>query len=246
MGVNSIQWYYMPALAPIGQTAILDGEEWHHCLHVMRMRSGDHLILCDGKGNCMEGIVKTAESKEGEIEFIRDLSNEFKNQRSYRVSIAMAPTKNIDRIEFAVEKLVEIGVDEIYFLNCDHNERTRLRLDRMQKIAIAAAKQSRKLNFTLMFDMMTPAKCIETFKKQYPGKQLMVCHLDEDSKSISENYSPGNDVLLLIGPEGGFSKNELEEMARQNVKSVHLGPFRLRVETAAIVACAGIHLINQS
>lgn len=241
-----MQWFYMPSLAPVGQTAILDGEEWHHCLHVMRMRPGDPLILCDGKGNCIEGIIRTAEPKEGKVESLRDLSDKFKNPRSYRVSIGMAPTKNIDRTEFAVEKLVEIGVDQIFFLDCDHNERTRLRMDRMQKIAIAAAKQSRKTNFTQMFDMMPPAKSIETFKQEYPGKPMMVCHLDEESKSISENYSPGNDVLLLIGPEGGFSKNELEEMAQQNVKNVRLGPFRLRVETAAIVACAGIHLINQT
>ena len=241
-----MQWYYLPSLGPEGQTVILEREEWHHCLHVMRMRPGDHLILCDGKGNCMEGMIRTAESKEGKIELLRDLSEQFKNPRSYRVGIGMAPTKNIDRTEFAVEKLVEIGVDQIYFLDCDHNERTRLRMDRLQKIAIAAAKQSRKTNFTQMFDMTAPAKCIETFKQEYPGNQMMVCHLDEESKSISENYSRNSDVLLLIGPEGGFSKNELEEMARQNLRSVHLGPFRLRVETAAIVACAGIHLINQT
>ena len=246
MGVNSLQWCYLPSLGREGQTVILEGEEWHHCQHVMRMRPGDNLILCDGKGNCIEGMIHIAESKEGKIELIRDLSEQFNNPRTYRISIGMAPTKNIDRTEFAVEKLVEIGVDQIYFLDCDNNERTRLRMDRMQKIGIAAAKQSRKTKFTQMFDMMTPAKCIEKFKKEDSGYQMMVCHLDEESKSIPENYLRNSDVLLLIGPEGGFSKKELEEMARQNVSSVHLGPFRLRVETAAIVACAGIHLINQS
>ncbi len=245
MGVNSLHWYYTPSPLKEGEEITLEGDEWHHCFNVLRMRSGDNIILCDGKGACMEGNIRSASSKEGRVDLTRDLTLIYQNPRPYKVSIGIAPTRNIDRTEFAVEKLVELGIDEICFLDCRHGERPHLRMDRIQKIMIAAAKQSRKITFPLLHDMVAPDKYMDRKKDDLPNALIMACHLDLSNKSISENYLPGMDVVLLVGPEGGFSVEELEMMGRKGAKLVHLGPFRLRVETAAITACAGIHLINE-
>lgn len=245
MGVNSLHWYYTPSLGNKGAQVALEGDEWHHCHHVMRMHPGDLVMLCDGKGKCMKGMIRSGSKKDGQIVLTDDLSTHFQHPRLYKLSIAMAPTKNIDRTEFAVEKLVELGVDEICFLQCQQGERTHLRLDRMEKILIAAAKQSRKTHFPVLVDMMQPVWYVEHKKKEQPELQFLCCHLDSGSKSISENYLPGQDVVVLIGPEGDFSQEEIGMMNQQNVKFVHLGPYRLRAETAAITACANIHLINE-
>jgi len=223
----------------------LGGDEWHHCYHVLRITTGDSLILSDGRGHCMEGIIKSASQREGLIELTHNRKNEFRNPRQYKLSIGIAPTKNIDRTEFAVEKLVELGVDEICFLDCKHAERTHIRIERFEKIVVGAAKQSRKISLPTLIDLMSPLKYIQLKKSEQPEINVLCCHMDSSSKSVYENYSPGHDVVMLIGPEGGFATDELEMMAGLHVKMVHLGPFRLRVETAAIAACTGIHLINE-
>lgn len=244
MGVNSLHWYYTPDLGQAGEEASLSGDEWHHCHHVMRMQAGASIILCDGKGKCMESAIVSASSKEGRLQLIQDHSLHFINPRTYYLSIGIAPTKNIDRIEFAIEKLVEIGVEEIYLLDCHHNERSHLRLDRLEKIAVAASKQSRKSRFPTIHPFVTPGDLVNA--KSIAGKKtILACHLDEASGTLDQNYSPGQDVIMLIGPEGGFSENEINLIKKGNGKTVSLGPFRLRVETAAIVACANIHFMNQ-
>ncbi len=245
MRVNSLHWYYIPSLGNIGDEVILEGDEWHHCLHVLRMQVGSTIILTDGKGNCMEGIIRSTTAKTGRIELTEDLSTVFRNPRQYKVRIGMAPTKNIDRTEYAIEKLTEIGVDEITFLDCHHSERSHLRLDRIQKILVAAAKQSRKTFFPPLSGPVLLAKYIGRIKEEFPQSKILTCHMDAESMSISENYLAGEDVVLLIGPEGGFSATEIEMMKKEQVKLAHLGPFRLRVETAAITAAVTIHLINE-
>ena len=245
MGVNSLQWYYVPTPGKDEHIVTIDGDEWHHCYNVVRLRENDMLVVCDGKGSCFEGRIIKASAKSGQIQLTKDISEEYKQPRNYHLHIAVAPTKNIDRIEFAIEKMVEIGIDELTFLDCDHNERTRIRMDRMEKIVIAASKQSRKLNFPILHELTSPPKFIESIKDNSKPGKILCCHLDETSKGLSENYSAGENVVMLIGPEGGFSEAEIEMMKLNNVNTTHLGPHRLRVETAAIVACAGIHLLNQ-
>lgn len=211
----------------------------------MRMGEGDSILLFNGTGLCMEGLIKVATKNEGLIELTNDLTSSFLVQRPYRLTIAFAPTKNIDRTEFAVEKLIELGVDEICFLDCDHSERTHLRLDRMEKIVLSAAKQSRKVLLPSLKDQISPTMLVTHFKNEQPDTQIFCCHLDETSIPLHQNYSPGHDVLMLIGPEGGFSKEETEQMALRGAHMVTMGPYRLRVETAAITACSSIHLLNE-
>jgi 16S rRNA (uracil1498-N3)-methyltransferase len=245
MGVNSLPWYYLARLGQVGDEVKLSGDEWHHCYHVVRLKPGDSLILTDGQGKCMEGKIVSHSQKEGILELIADREIEFRNPRSYKVSIGLAPTKNIDRTEFAIEKLVELGIDEIAFLDCKHAERRQVRLERFEKIILAAAKQSKKITFPVLVNLISPGHYIFEKKQQQPDTTLLCGHLDDFAKNLKENYSAGDNVVMLIGPEGGFARDEIDEMIHQNVKLVKLGPFRLRVETAAISACAGIHLINE-
>jgi 16S rRNA (uracil1498-N3)-methyltransferase len=105
-------------------------------------------------------------------------------------------------------------------------------MDRFEKIIVAASKQSRKIIFPKMVDLTTPLKYIRQKKYEQPSTEILCCHLDADSKPVFENYFPGKDVVLLIGPEGGFSHDEIEMMRGLNAKFVHLGPFRLRVENS--------------
>ena len=211
----------------------------------MRMGEGDSLLLFNGNGLCMEGFIKVATKNEGLIELTGDRTSSFLVQRPYKLTVAFAPTKNIDRTEFAVEKLVELGVDEICFLDCDHSERSHLRLDRMEKIVLSAAKQSRKAILPSLKDQVSPTMLVTHFKNEQPDAQLFCCHLDATSVPLHQNYSPGHNVLMLIGPEGGFSKEEIEQMALRGAHMVTMGPYRLRVETAALTACASIHLLNE-
>jgi len=245
MSVNSLHWYYLPSLGKVGESVSLKGDEWHHAYHVLRLTTGDSLILTDGLGQCMEGIIRSATKHEGLIELTHDRQDEFRNRRTYKLSIGIAPTKSIDRTEYAVEKLVELGVDEISFLRCQHAEREKIRIDRFEKIVLSAAKQSKKIRFPAINNLLTPLEYIARKKSEYPAIQVLCCHLDSMSKAVYENYSAGQDVVMLIGPEGGFSTNELDQMLKLNVQMTHLGPFRLRVETAAIAACTSIHLINE-
>ena len=245
MGVNSLPWYYAPALGEAGTSISLSGDEWHHCHNVLRLGKGDSILLFNGAGLCMEGIIREASRNEGTIEPGRDLTGDFALDRSYTLSIALAPTKNIDRTEFAIEKLVELGVDEICFLDCDHSERAHLRMDRMEKIALSAAKQSRKLFLPVLRPLMPPGKLLVIKKQEQPDTLVYCCHLDNSSVPLVKNYLPGRNVLMMIGPEGGFSFEETEQMRVSGAGMVTLGPFRLRVETAAITACAAIHLLNE-
>lgn len=245
MSVNSLPWYYLPDLSAVGMTISLAGDEWHHCANVLRMGEGESVLLFDGQGLCIEGMIKVASKKEGLIELIQDHSAFYMNDRPYKVIIAFAPTKNIDRTEFAVEKLVELGVDEICFLDCDHAERAHLRIDRLEKIVLSAAKQSRKARLPVLTDLIDPGMLITQYRQNYPDIEILCGHLDDTSVPLSENYFPPQDVLILIGPEGGFSKEETEQMTMRGGKMVTIGPYRLRVETAAITACAAIHILNE-
>lgn len=244
MRVNSLPWYYLAGLGKTGDMQSLQGDEWHHCFHVLRLTTGDAIILTDGCGNCQQGVIRSASKHEGVVELQKDLRDDYRNPRTYTLSIGLAPTKNMDRTEFAIEKLVELGVDEICFLECKHAERTHLRLDRFEKIMISAAKQSRKTRFPVLLDMTSPVKYVNQKQNENPAIYVLCCHLDETSTSLVENYLAGQDVVMLIGPEGGFADEEISALTGLGASLVHLGPFRLRVETAAITACADVHLIN--
>jgi len=243
MGVNSLPWYYTEDLRGLHEMVILLGEEWHHCANVMRMSPGDALILFDGRGHGFEGIIRKSTKSEGSIELMADRSADFLVPSACRINIAFAPTKSPDRTETAIEKIVELGVDTITFLDCKNGERSRIRMDRIKKIAIGAAKQSRKLFLPVVQDFITPVATFEQSKLQNPSSKILCCHLEPDVLPLHHTYRGESDVVVLIGPEGGFTPEEIEELKSLGVLMTTLGPHRLRVETAVIAACANIHLL---
>ena len=249
MSVTMLAWYYAPGLWAGDRSAVLTQDEWHHAHHVMRLQEGDKLILFDGIGHCFEAQIEKARKSEGEILLVQDLTANFAINNQLNLTAAFAPTKNADRVEYAVEKLTEMGARQIVFLDCEHGERTRVRMDRMHKITISAAKQSRKLKLPSLRDFITPSQFIQEAKASAPSsgtaQQFMCCHLDSTSSPIHKNYSPEGDVIVLVGPEGGFSTKEIDAMQHGDVSFVTLGSHRLRAETAIIVATAQLMLLHE-
>lgn len=162
-------------------------------------------------------------------------------KRPFRLHLAVAPTKNIARFEWFLEKATEIGVDEITPLICEHSERVQIRIDRLQKIILSAAKQSLKtylpiLNEPMKFDAFT--------RSNLPASRF-VAYVEEHQPIHLKTAYQNGDCTVLIGPEGDFSKIEMDKAFQQGFKPVSLGTSRLRTETAAIVACHIINIVNE-
>ena len=217
----------------------LDKDESMHCIRVMRMKSGDTVYLTDGKGCLYKTIIIDDNWKNCTVE-VSEIYNEF-GKRFYKLHIAIAPTKNIDRFEWFVEKATEIGIDEITPLICEHSERINVKLERLHKIMISAAKQSikaylPKLNEAIKFND------IVCQQNMYAG---FIAHCsDTEKKSLKNIYKMGQNALILIGPEGDFSEDEIVLALKNNFTTVSLGNSVLRTETAGVVACNTINLLN--
>jgi 16S rRNA (uracil1498-N3)-methyltransferase len=217
----------------------LPEEESRHCQKVLRLHEGDKIHLTDGRGNLFEARIADAKSRQVLVEVTH--KQEEHGKRRYRLHMAVAPTKNIDRFEWFLEKATEIGVDEITPLLCDHSERKAVRSDRLVKVITSAVKQSLKAYHPLLNDMM-PFR--EFISKERPGQQF-IGHLSEnDPVPLQSIYRPGTDVTILIGPEGDFSEQEMSSALQGSYQCVSLGNSRLRTETAAVVACHTIYLLN--
>ncbi len=194
--------------------------------------------MTDGVGNLYQ--VTLTESTIGKCSF--KIESTQKEERSpYNIHIALAPTKNPDRTEWFVEKAIEIGVDEISFLLCDNSERAALKTDRLEKLAISAMKQSLRCTLTKINHMVLLKDFVTT--SQAPSK--FIAYVDHSNPDhLLKRASPKTNYIVLIGPEGDFSKKELELAIAHDYKKVSLGPNRMRTETAGVVACHILNLIN--
>jgi 16S rRNA (uracil1498-N3)-methyltransferase len=217
----------------------LSEEESRHCQKVLRLRDGDTVYLTDGRGTLFHARIADARGRQVMVEVISRQENY--GRRPYRLHLAVAPTKNTDRYEWFLEKATEIGVDEITPLICEHSERRTLRTDRLVKIITAAVKQSvqawhPKLN--------EPVEFRKFIAHDLPG-QHFIAHLDEQQPlELQRLYTKGSDTVILIGPEGDFSEQEMESALKAGFLCVSLGRTRLRTETAAVVACHTVCLLN--
>jgi 16S rRNA (uracil1498-N3)-methyltransferase len=189
--------------------------------------------------------MEQADRHSGHFTLLENVADRFNVHRPGKIIIALAPTKQLDRTEFALEKLTELGVDEILLLECDHSERQHARLDRLQKILIGAAKQSRKPLLPLLDGLLSPVEAVDVVRRRHPGLQVLCAHLAGTTGTLFDTCRPGADVMVLIGPEGGFSDPEIHDLQAGGAALVSLGPHRLRVETAAIAACVALHLRNE-
>jgi 16S rRNA (uracil1498-N3)-methyltransferase len=213
----------------------LDEEESRHALKVLRLKPGDSLIVTDGKGNRHVAEI-TAATKSICHFSIKETVNV--DRRKCHIHIAIAPTKNIDRREWFVEKATEIGVDEISFLNCEKSERKVVNLDRLNKKAISAMKQSGQAWLPLLHPIKTFNDMMESEGDKY------IAQVDSDNHHHLKDVAKSNKYIMLIGPEGDFSPDEIAMALNNGFKKVSLGSSVLRTETAGLAACHILNLIN--
>lgn len=217
----------------------LPPEESKHCVKVLRMGVGATLHLTDGQGSlCVARIVEP--NDKGCVVAIEERQPHY-GQRNHYLHLAVAPTKNTARLEWLVEKAVEIGIDEISPIICEHSERTLLKSDRLEKIVVSAMKQSLK---TYKPQINAPVPITEFLNRDFDGCK-MVAHCEGDARTkLQEVYNPGSPAVVLIGPEGDFSEHEINQALRCGYRPITLGPCRLRTETAALYAVVAINFLN--
>lgn len=218
---------------------ILPEEEAKHCTRVLRKKIGDEVLVTDGMGSLytttiIDDAVKSCVLSVNSVQHTA-------STRKYKLHIAVAPTKNTARIEWLLEKLVEIGVDEISFLVCKHSEKQHLRQDRLQRILITAMKQSLNLVLPKLNDTVP----LTSFFKTVNENQRLIAWCETGQEAyLATQYRAGADVVLLIGPEGDFTEEEVKEALTSGFVPVSLGEQRFRTETAAMVAAQIIHVVN--
>ena len=240
--------FYTP---DIDTSRFLSEEESAHCVRVLRYDRGDEILLTDGRGTTYHARITNPHPRHCEFEVLSQEKQE-KTHNIY-LHVAIAPTKNIERLEWMVEKCTEIGVDEITPLLCRFSERKNLRNDRLEKIILSAAKQS----LTPYLPKLNPLTDFGTFidpsnspsrggigDESKMDKFIAHCYKDE-KRELKDVLKKGRDVLILIGPEGDFSEQEVEMAIANGFVPVGLGRSRLRTETAGVVACHTAVLLNE-
>ncbi|MDR1552533.1 MAG: 16S rRNA (uracil(1498)-N(3))-methyltransferase [Prevotellaceae bacterium] len=214
--------------------------EARHCCSVLRLNVGDLIYLIDGRGNFYTAKIADLSVKRCMVDIV-DVKNNYE-KRNYNLHIAIAPTKSIDRFEWFLEKATEIGIDEITPIVCEHSERQILKLERLQKVIVAAAKQSIKAFLPKINEMTSFKKIVE---QKFDGKKLIAHCYDGEKISLKNILKPHENVIIFIGPEGDFSKNEVRLALQNDFMEASLGNSRLRTETAAVHVCSAVCLINE-
>ena len=222
--------------------AILSPDESRHCLKVLRKVVGDEIRFTDGEGKIYTGTIISAGNKKCVVQ----ISDEqyCKRIRPFELHVFMAPTKNINRTEWALEKMVEIGIDSLTFIICDHSERKKIRMDRLDKVALTAMKQSLSTYLPMLSGPYKFAEQIVCATDD--DKTHLIAHCGNvDREFLFDVANLDSDLCLYIGPEGDFSEREIKLAVDQGMIATSLGPQRLRTETAALVMCSQIDLLAQ-
>jgi RNA methyltransferase, RsmE family len=231
--------FYCP---DIEKQQTLSEEESAHCVRVLRYSVGDEILITDGRGTTYTARITNPHPKHCDFEILS--AEKQLPHHDFHLHIAIAPTKNIERMEWAIEKCVEIGVDEITPLLCRFSERKQLRTDRLEKIILSAAKQSLTPYLPVLHELTPYDDFVREQAKLNQQRFIAHCYKDE-KRLLKTEIEPGRDVLVLIGPEGDFSEKEVADALAMGFVPVSLGNSRLRTETAAVVACHTAVLINE-
>lgn len=213
-------------------------EESKHLIKVLRKKEGDLVHITNGNGYLFEGKILVADPKKCKAEIV---DTDKKHRKMYWFHLVVAPTKMNDRFEWFLEKATEIGVNEITPIICEHSERKVVKIERMEKVIQSAMKQS----LQTYLPKLNPAISYEKFIAKEHKDLLFIAHCENEEKlDLKRRVAPDKDVTILIGPEGDFSKNEIKQAYEKGFLAVSLGDNRLRTETAAIVACTTVNMIN--
>lgn len=230
--------FYTPDIAVSPE---LPEEEAGHCLRVLRLGVGDEVMLADGKGTFYRAAISAASGKRCQVRVTETLPQEpfWKG----RFHLAMAPTKNMDRTEWLAEKATEMGFDELTFLNCRFSERKVIKTERIEKIVVSAMKQSLKAWKPVVNELTDFSAFVG---RDFPGQKFIAHCYEGEKPLLKEVLEPGQDVVLLIGPEGDFSPEEVAKAEAAGFRAVSLGKSRLRTETAALVGVMTFQLKGES
>ena len=217
-----------------------DEQESKHIVRVLRLKEKDSILLTDGQGYFYKAIVYDASPKKCTVEI---LNKEQQEKHNYYLHIAIAPTKNIDRFEWFLEKATEIGVDEISPIITKNSERKKIKKERLLKVIEAAMKQSHKAYHPKFNDLRTWKDFLNQ-DLDYDKKFLAHC-CDGEKQSVKENVQKKESVLIMIGPEGDFTLEEIAQAEEKKITPLALGTYRLRTETAGVVAVQSVAFVNE-
>ncbi|MCL2074808.1 MAG: 16S rRNA (uracil(1498)-N(3))-methyltransferase [Marinilabiliaceae bacterium] len=219
----------------------LNQDESHHCINVLRLKKNDSIYIINGNGSKFECKIIDYQQNRCKIDIIKE---EVSTQEISKCCIAVAPTKNIDRFEWFLEKSCEIGISEITPIICKKSERKVVNHQRLEKIITSSTKQCEslwrpKLNKLISFDQF-----ISLTNNTIVQKLIAYCFEDNNKKLLKNIYEKNRNVLILIGPEGDFDQTEINLAKNNGFNSISLGNNRLRTETAALAACLTIQILN--
>jgi 16S rRNA (uracil1498-N3)-methyltransferase len=237
--MNFMQIFYAPDIT--GNTYTLDEKESKHLIRVLRMTKGADVRLIDGRGNMYVGIISDPDQNRCAIDITEKIADFEK--RNYKFHIAISPLKNPERFEWFIEKSVEIGIDEITPLICRNTEKPGIKSERVKNIIISAMKQSLKATKTILNEPCN----FKEFIGMKSDAICMIAHCDDSRtrRRVSDVYTKGRNAIILIGPEGDFTREEIDSAVNGEFIPVHLGTSRLRTETAGIAVCHSIYFMNQ-
>lgn len=227
--------FYAPDILISGSLGL---EESAHCMRVLRKRVGDIISVTDGRGNRFECRIAAGDAKRVELDIISQ--TEVPKSWQGNITLAVAPTKNADRMAWLVEKATEIGVDRIIFIKCSNSERKAVNIERLRRNAISAMDQSLKTRLPAIEGIVPIKEIVSLTGSRYFG----YCDDSTPRLEFVKEYEAGKDVVILIGPEGDFSKEEVEMLTAGGFVAVTFGDERLRTETAALYGVTAIHVIN--
>ncbi|WP_149915564.1 16S rRNA (uracil(1498)-N(3))-methyltransferase [Sphingobacterium cavernae] len=237
-----MQLFYTPEIQPAHPTFMLSEEESKHAIRVLRLTVGEKIHLIDGRGGLYETEIIEAHPKRTTLRVLSVQENFGKS--TYEIHMAVAPTKNIDRIEWFLEKATEIGLTSYTPIICEHSERKEVKVERLEKVAIAAMKQSLKAYLPKIKPPTSFSKFIQEIKGEIYIKGIAHC-VDSEKKYISNTFAPRGKYLILIGPEGDFSEKEISQAIEADFIPLSLGEARLRTETAALASVLEVSLLNR-
>lgn len=232
--------FYCP---DIETSPVLPESDSRHCVKVLRMEQGEELEIVDGKGHRFLCRLIDAHPKRALVEIIGKTAV----GKSWRgnITIAVAPTKHLDRMEWLVEKLTETGVDAVVPLQCQRSERRDLKQERLEKIAVSAMKQSLKATLPRIEELTPFGRALDDAVSRGDAVFFAHCDREADRRLLSRSIPAGGNVTVFIGPEGDFSPAEVEQARRAGCTAVSLGDCRLRTETAALTACTTFQVVGQ-
>jgi len=220
-------------------TVVLSPDESRHCIKVLRMSEGGDAVIVDGHGTWCKAQLLDPNPRKSTFK-VKERIRDF-DKRPFHLHMAVAPTKSIDRFEWFLEKATECGIDEITPLLCEKSERRVIKPQRLEKILIAAMKQSLRATLPRLNGAIT----MESFLRQpLPGSRFIAHCAEGGKKHVRDIYETGNDAIFLVGPEGDFADTEIEAAAAQGFTAISMGAHRLRTETAAMALCVQVNSMN--